>query len=608
MDSRRPAARGVRIALDTWVLALSVVLVWPLLTSSGYPLARDLVFTPHQPMRTAWLGLGDAPARAVPLDAIVSLVDAIVGGAVLSRFAILGLLVLAGAAAHRVLAGAGPVARAAVAGFAVWNPFVIERLALGQWALLWAYAAAFAIVGTAAHYRRGEGGWRELAPLSMALAVAAITPTGALVGAAVALVVGWGGRLGQRIMLLGACAAVQLPWLVPTLLGEGSLLSDPRGLEVFAARAERPGGAIWSLVGLGGIWDAASVPASRTGAFGHASSVLVVVALVLGWAPLRRLLGRGTRLRLVVLGACGLLAAALTTSPAGLAVGTFLVQSVPGAGLLRDSQKLLLPFAVVAVLFLGAATEGIARRTAARARVLAPTLAVLLVALPIVAVPDATTSTWRTLRPVTYPADLEAVARIVDGTDQDLVTLPWEPYRVYAWGNAAAVFDPASRWFDVDVVMSDRLRIGSTRLRGESSRSATVESTLGGPSPIGRRLAAIGVRWVLVQRHQTVPADPGARAADDPFGAGASSARPGIEGVVTRFAGSEVTLLETVGPWTDPPTPAAWRTALVAAVDLLLLAGAALAAATVVSRRIATWLAGSRRLLVGMLRRTQRGS
>ena len=198
MTSPALSSRRVRIALDLWVLALSVVLVWPLVTSSGYPLAKDLVFTPRQPMRVEWLGLGDAPARAVPLDAVVSLADALVGGAVLSRIAVLGLLVLAGAAAHRVLGLAHPLARMAAAGFAVWNPFVVERLALGQWALLWAYAATFALAGAAAHYRLSAGGWRPIAPVIAALALAAITPTGALLGAAVALAIGLDRRRPDR--------------------------------------------------------------------------------------------------------------------------------------------------------------------------------------------------------------------------------------------------------------------------------------------------------------------------------------------------------------------------------------------------------------------------
>jgi hypothetical protein len=580
------------MALDLWVVALSVVLVWPLVTSSGYPLAKDLVFTPRQPLRVEWLGLGDAPARAVPLDALVSLADGVVGGAALSRIAVLGLLVLAGAAAHRVLGLAHPVARMAVAGFAVWNPFVVERLALGQWALLWGYAASFALVGAAMRYRRGDGGWRPLAPVIAALALAAVTPSGALLGAGIALVVGLDRRRRTAVPLLLVCVGAQLPWLLPTILGDAGLLSDPRGVAAFSARAERPGGAVWSLLGLGGIWDASSAPPSRAGAFGHASSVLVVLGLALGWPSLGRLLGGGTRRRLAVLGAGSLLAAALTTFSAGQAVVRLLVESVPGGGLVRDGQKLLLPFVLLAVLSLGAMTDRFLLSASSRAAAVVPTLAVVLVALPIVALPDAPTSTWRTVRPISYPADLGAIADIVDGTAQTLISLPWEPYRVYRWGRPVPAFDPASRWLDVDVIGSDRLRVGSVTLEGESARSEAVADALASGHLTGRRLAEIGVRWILVQRDRV----------------GSGVVEGDRDGVVTRFAGPEFVLLETPGPWSPSPAPPPWTTALVAGVDILLLLVAAAALGTVVTGRARSRIDRSRALPAGMLPRTQRGS
>jgi hypothetical protein len=54
----------------------------------------------------------------------------------------------------RLTSGLGPTGRLAASGFAVWNPFVIERLALGQWALVLAYAALPWVVLAAATHRR----------------------------------------------------------------------------------------------------------------------------------------------------------------------------------------------------------------------------------------------------------------------------------------------------------------------------------------------------------------------------------------------------------------------------------------------------------------------
>ena len=82
----------------------------------------------------------------------------------------------------------------------------------------------------------------------------------------------------------------------------------------------------------------------------------------------------------------------------------------------------------------------------------------------------------------------------------------------------------------------------------------------------------------------------------------------GIEGVVTRFAGSEFVLLETLGPWASSPEPPPWTIALVVAVDVLLLLVAMAAVGTSVIGTQRSWLDRSRGLPAGMLPRTQRGS
>lgn len=593
MESAPPMTWRLSVALDAWVLLLASVLVRPLLSTAGHPLARDLVFTPVQPFRLEWLGLGDTPARAVPLDAVVSLADAVVGGAVLGRLAVLGVLVLAGAAAHRVLSGAHPVARLAAAGFAVWNPFVVERLALGQWALLAGYAALFAVIPAAARFRDGTGGWVRVAPVVAALLPAALTPTGALLGAGTALVVGCRRRAGVVVPLFAAAGAVQLPWLLPSLVGGAGALSDPRAVDAFAARGERPLGALWSLLGLGGIWDSGSVPASRGGALGHLTSLVVLVCLVVGWPALRRLLGRATASRIAVLGVAGLLVAASTATPLGADLARWLVVSVPGAGLLRDAQKWLIPFVVLSALAFGAVADSVARRVRLQAPSAMATAAVVLVGLPPALLPDALSVTWPTVRPVTYPADFAAVAAIVDGSREAMVSLPWQPYRRFAWASPLPVYDPASRWFDVDVVMSDRLQVGTALLAGESARSARVQSVLS-DSNAGPDLASAGVRWVLIQRGEGT-------GAADPAGQFLTGSR---DAVTTRFAGAYLVLLETTGPWAEPADPALWKVVLVGGVDALLVVLGAVAVGL-------TARAGYRRrwrLPAGMLHRTQRGS
>jgi hypothetical protein len=396
--------RRQSIMLDAWVALLTFLLCGPLLTRTGYPLARDLVFTPHQPMTPETLGLGSLPPRAVPLDALVWLAEKVIDGAVLARLVVPGALLVAGWGAHRLTRDLSLGARFLVAGFAVWNPYVVERLALGQWALLWCYAALWWLVAAVRSGRGGQVvGW---------LAIASITPTGAVIAAGTALALGRSRRVAVAALLF------QLPWLLPSLLTTAAATSDPDGVAAFAARSERAGGAVLSLLGLGGVWDADSTPGSRTGLLGFVTTALMVVALVAGGRAVARRFGSS----LVVVGGIGLVLAA-ASSIQGLDDGVrWAVETVPGAGLVRDAQKWLLPFVVVAVLCLGETADKLARRVSAGLVVPGAMLAGLL---PMLLLPDGAQTTWETVTPVHYPADFQKVKEAVsEGDLASLAVLP----------------------------------------------------------------------------------------------------------------------------------------------------------------------------------------
>ena len=286
-----------------WVIALSVLLLWPQ-RLAGYGLGHDMVFTPRQPLTWQSVGLGSTAPRAVPLDALVALQSRLLDGAVLGRIALAVHCRWPAAAApgRRVLAvdagGAGGVrarglepVRGGAAGAGAsgrccgrtaalpwlvrtaWRyrtatggpPAAAERLPTATGGL----PAAAERLPTPAGRLRTLAGWRPLAALLCWLACCAITPTGALIGAAVAVGVAGSRQLRRLAPVLAAAVLVQLPWLVPALTSPAGATSDPRGVAVFAARSERPGGAPASLLGLGGIWNADVTPVSRAGLLGY---------------------------------------------------------------------------------------------------------------------------------------------------------------------------------------------------------------------------------------------------------------------------------------------------------------------------------------------------
>jgi hypothetical protein len=559
------SSRGRRVLLDGWPLLLALVLCLPLLTHAGYPLARDLVFVPRQPLTEAALGLGDGTPRAVPLDALVSAATQVVDGGALARVLLPLFLAAAGWGAHRLVGRLGTVPRLVAGGLAIWNPYVVERLALGQWALLAAYAALPWLVLAAVRWRDRRHS-RDLAAIIAWLALASITPTGGLLGAAAVLVTGLD-RSRRTWWLVPLATVLQLPWLLPSLTATSGLTSDPAGVAAFAADADGPGGVLVSLLGLGGVWDGRSVPLTRTSWWTLAAAALAVLALVLARRRLTTLPAPG---RLLVLSASGLLLAALPALPGGTVLLETLVEHVPGAGLLRDSQKFLAPYVLLVVAATAAAVDLVqawARGAEARWAV-----ALAGVALPLAVLPDATTATWPTVAPVRFPPGLDTVAAELAGAPPGAVaTLPWRSYRNFSWGHGETSSDPALRWYDREVLVSDDLAVGRTVVRGENRRTAALGRALA-QRPTSEALRQEGVRYALVYLD-----DPDAPTLD-------------LSGLERRYADGVVALYAVPGvePRDAEPHPA----------RRLVLAGDALAGLLVLGSVLA--------LLIGAATRSRR--
>nr|WP_232541953.1 hypothetical protein [Nocardia bovistercoris] len=324
---------------------MTAVVVGPLL-GSGYLLLRDAVSTPRSYLTDAALGLGDAAPRAVPQDAFLAALSPVVDGGLLVKAILVVALWAAGYGAALLArellhVSVGPQLVACTV--AVWNPFVAERLAQGHWSLLTGYAAlpwtalAARRLRAARSWRAAVGGWGAMAA---GLAAAGLTPTGALLAGCVALV-----TVGRRHLPLALLAAVaaSAPWLAATFLsGAGAEPSDPAGVAAFAARAETGLGTLGSLAGLGGIWNGDAVPDSRTTPLAVLGTALLLILVAFGIRTVTSAGDRdetGIRRALLALAVVAVAAPALAATAWGVPVMEWLIVHVPGAGLLRDTQK-----------------------------------------------------------------------------------------------------------------------------------------------------------------------------------------------------------------------------------------------------------------------------
>jgi hypothetical protein len=496
MVSPRAAALPAACA----VLALAVLA--PLL-APGYVLAYDMVFTPRQPLLAAGLGLGSALPRAVPVDAVVALLTTVVPGAVVQKVALAGAVFGAALGAGRLVPAQRLAPRLVAASVYGWNAYLAERLFLGHWTLLLAYASLPWVVAAGLRMRRAEqGAW---AGLVLACAPAVLVPTGGVLAAGAAVA-----AAGRRraVPVLAISAVLNAPWWVPGLLHPGGSVSDPAAVAAFAARGEGPGGPLVSLLGLGGVWNAQVVPGSRTGFLVPVMAALLLAGTAAGLPALARRWGTGPVRALAALALAGLVLAAAGSLPGTGAALRWAVANVPGAGLLRDGQKWVAWWALLAAVCAALAVEALVRRlpdAGLRAVVLAGA-----VLLPVALLPDLAWGGLGRLAPVRYPGEWSAVRDELarDPYPGDVLVLPFSTFRQFPWNKERTVLDPAPRYLPRGTVVDDTLQIGTARVAGEDPRAARVRAALDTGAPLG----PLGIGFVLVEHATPGTVDPRALA------------------------------------------------------------------------------------------------
>ncbi|MFT4288267.1 hypothetical protein [Nocardioides sp.] len=479
-----------------WCAGLTVLLLGPAL-GPGYVIGHDLVWVPQLDLRPGFLGLGSGLPRAVPSDAVVAVLDDVVPAALLERLMLVGALLLAGTGAAR-LVGGGLVGRLAAVSAAVWSPFVVERLWLGHWPVLLAYAVLpWLVVATRA---------RRLPAWTWGLLLVGSLSANAGLMTGLTLVVC--GR-GRRLRLLLAVAAANAPWLVAGLR-HAALARDAGGYAAFALHGDGVPAPLAAL-SLAGIWNAEVVPGSREGVLAWLALAGLLVLAAAGlrpwWSAGRtpesvsvapaRPQAPGEQRRLAILWAVGYgLAVAGWAAPDALA---WLGEHLPGAGVLRDSSRelaLCLP-AGVAVVAAGAERLAAgARAGAARAAV-----GVAVALFPVMVLSDASWGIGGVLDPVDYPAEWAQAGAVVRGHG-DVLVLPLSAYRAPAWAGRRPVLDPLPRYLAPDAVSEDALVVDGHEIAGEDPRVRRVQAALAEPTPEERAdaLAREGIGWVVTER------------------------------------------------------------------------------------------------------------
>jgi hypothetical protein len=487
----------------------------------GFLLSYDAVFVPREPFSAALPGL--APPRAFPSDLVVAAVSRVLPADIVQKAVLLAIFVLACSGAAALLAREPLAARLAAGVFYAWNPYVGERLIIGQWALLLGYAGLpWVLRAVLAPGDPPPGGTHPPRPLLARLALALLPATiGGFAAMAITALVAIPAVLLSRsprrvAVVLAVLAAGSLPWLIPSLLHP--VYVDPVSVAAFAARADTPFGSIGSLLMLGGAWNAQTVPRAYGGAWSALWLAAVIVALA-GYLLIARRQRHWPGLGVAAV--AGLVIAGLGVTAAGRDLLRSMIGAWPGFAVLRDAQQFVAPLALAEATGFGLAVAAAlnpsplaeaglehpgpfghnapepARPVRPDAAGIMLTVAALLA--PVLLLPGLAGGAAGRLRPAAYPAAWLTAARSLDASPAcgSVLLLPWATYRTPPWNHGEVVLDPWTRLLSRPVIWNDGTQVGTVALAPDDPRARGLTSAIDGSGPLTAVLRAAGVRFVL---------------------------------------------------------------------------------------------------------------
>lgn len=489
-DGRR---RVPRVVESLVALAVAVLLLGPAL-GRGVVVAYDMPWSPTPRLTAFALGIGTPAPRAVPGDAVITVLGMALGASLAQKALLVGLLVATGLGAARLVGdlvpGAGTAPRCVAVVAAMWNPFVAERLAIGQWVVLLGLATLNWALSGLLRLRQGGSTLALVVPVVLAglggvnpwLVVTVLVLPGVLV-----LAVPWRARLVVLLSTAGMGAVWALPALASGVRGAAT------GALAFTPVADTPFGVLASLLSGGGMWNMASHPAARSQPVLAAAATLI--ALVGAGIAIHRLSLISRRLVVVLL--VPVMLAIVSATSALHAPWVWLV-SLPGGDALRDSHKLVAVLVVLAAAGLGclAARVGQTRLAGVERGV-----HVALILLPVAVLPTIAWGLGGRLAAVSVPDSMTRAAALVSSLpDASVGILPWNQYRRYPWNANRVSLSLMPRMIEQVTVYDDSLPLRSGVVAGEDARAAAVTERISSGQSAASALTAEGVRVVVIER------------------------------------------------------------------------------------------------------------
>jgi len=214
-------------------------------------------------------------------------------------------------------------------------------------------------------------------------------------------------------------------------------------------------------------------------------------------------------------------------------------RALPGGGVLRDSQKFVIPLALLGSVAFGAGVDRILGRLEESDR-RTRRAALVLPLLPVALAPTLAWGAWGRLSPVSYPLSWDRAESVLvaDPAPGAVLSLPWHSYLPLRWNRDRTVRQIAPIYFSRPVVADTALRVGRFTLPAEDPWSRLAAPAATGRTPLRPRLPDLGVRYVMLLKE-----------------ADWRSWLPSLQGLAPVFETGDMALFRSDGPTRGPTFP-----------------------------------------------------
>ncbi len=467
-------------------IVLGLIVLGPGL-GAGSLLSLDLLVTPHIPVPDGLYGLGPALSQRVPSFTVLALASELVGGPVAVKVAIVAMVAVAFVGAVRLVGPDASALTAAGAGV-LWaaGPYALTRIGVGHLNVTWAVAVLPWVLPRLC--RPSDRPSSTFLAAGLLAFGGPASGTLGLVLVAVALVVE---RRRRPVAVVAVSVAANLVWALPTavLLWAGARVTGSGGF------ATRPRAAVgWAaILSGGGFWR----PDLQVGAVGVVGAVAGLVLLGLAWIGRSHLDPRWGR-PATAAGLVGL-AIALASAVPGVRVPYGWLTDLPVGAPLRESQRFLALWLVVAAPAAALGAAELARRVQRSW--------VVVLALPLAIGVAVGSPGWLgvdgRLRPVEFPAGWAVARSRIQRDPGPVVAFPWNEYPRLSFAGDRQAFNPMPDYLGGDVISSFDPGFHPGELNQEQVDHRAVEidglvRRLRAGERVGAGLRRAGVRWVVL--------------------------------------------------------------------------------------------------------------